>query len=137
MAIACLNLVQRRAFLDLFGLEDATIDAPDIVPLDTGVLAAKEGVTTEIARAFAQWTTDAWIARLEAAGVPCGRVQERESVHADPQVEAEELVGEVEQPGLGRVRLLAPFVRVGGERPAPTAAPALGADTEAVLGELA
>ena len=32
VAVACLNLAQRQAFLELFGLEDATIDAPDVVP---------------------------------------------------------------------------------------------------------
>jgi len=137
VAVACLNLAQRRAFLDLFGVEDATIDAPDVVPLDLGVRTAKSAVTSEIARVFVERTTDAWVARLEAAGIPCGPVQRRESVHADPQVAAERLVGEIEQPGLGHVRLLAPFVRVGGEAPAPLPAPALGADTEAVLAELA
>jgi len=137
VAVACLNLAQRRAFLDLFGVEDATIDAPDVVPLDLGVRTAKSAVTSEIARVFVERTTDAWVARLEAAGIPCGPVQRRESVHADPQVAAERLVGEIEQPGLGHVRLLAPFVRVGGEATAPLSAPALGADTEAVLAELA
>jgi crotonobetainyl-CoA:carnitine CoA-transferase CaiB-like acyl-CoA transferase len=56
---------------------------------------------------------------------------------ADPQVVASGLVGEVEQPGLGSVRLLAPFIRVGGETVAATAAPELGADTESVLEDLA
>jgi len=42
----------------------------------------------------------------------------------------------VDQPGLGVVRLLAPFVRVGDDARGPTAAPELGADTESVLGEL-
>ena len=69
--------------------------------------------------------------------MPCALVQQREGVHADPQVVAERLVGRVDQPGLGEIDLLAPFVRIGGQAPAPTAAPALGADTDAVLAELA
>jgi len=77
----------------------------------------------------------ALLERIESAGVRCGVVQTRESV-ADPQVVATGLVGEVDQPGLGVVRLLAPFVRVGDDARGPTAAPELGADTESVLGEL-
>ena len=34
VAVACLNLVQRRALLDLFELTDSTIEAPDVVPDD-------------------------------------------------------------------------------------------------------
>jgi crotonobetainyl-CoA:carnitine CoA-transferase CaiB-like acyl-CoA transferase len=136
IAVACLNLVQRLALLDVFGLEDDTVDAPDLVPDDPAVLAAKEGLTAEIERAIERRSTSEWLELLESAGVPCGVVQSRETVYADPQVVASGLVGEVEQPGLGSVRLLAPFIRVGGEAVAVAAAPALGADTESVLGEL-
>ena len=136
VAVACLNLVQRRAFLELFGLEDATIDAPDLVPEDPAVLAAKEDVTSAIADAFAERSAEEWIARLESVGVPCGRVQQRETVHADPQVVAEGLIAGVEQDGLGAIRLLAPFLRVGGATAALAPAPALGGDTEGVLAEL-
>jgi crotonobetainyl-CoA:carnitine CoA-transferase CaiB-like acyl-CoA transferase len=137
VAVACLNLVQRRAFLSLFALDDPTIEAPDLVPDDSAVLAAKEDVTRRIARAFSERSAAEWIERLEGAGVPCGPVQRREAVGRDAQVVAEELVGEIDQPGLGAVRLLAPFVRVGGGAPTPAAAPSLGEHTELVLEELA
>jgi crotonobetainyl-CoA:carnitine CoA-transferase CaiB-like acyl-CoA transferase len=137
LAVACLNLAQREAFLGLFGLEDATVEAPDLVPDDPSVLGAKQRVTSEIERAVAGEPVETWIGRLEAAGVPCGVVQMRESLGSDPQVLAERLVGQVEQPGVGAMHLLAPFVRVGGDAPTPRPAPELGADTEAVLEELA
>lgn len=137
VAVACLNLAQRRAFLALFDLDDPTIEAPDVAPEDESILAAKRDLTAAIARSFADQPTSTWVERLESAGVPCARVQQREGVHADPQVVAERLVGRVTQPGLGEIDLLSPFVRAGGERPAPRAAPALGADTGAVLAELA
>jgi crotonobetainyl-CoA:carnitine CoA-transferase CaiB-like acyl-CoA transferase len=136
VAVACLNLAQRRAFLELFGLEDATVDAPDLVPEDPATRAAKEDVTSAIARAFAERPAEEWIARLESAWVPCGRVHQRETVHADPQVVAEGLIAGVEQDGLGAIRLLAPFLRVGGTTAEAAPAPTLGADTEAVLAEL-
>ena len=136
LAVACLNLVQRRAFLAVFGLEDETVEAPDLVPGDPALLAAKEAITAEIERAIAGRTTSEWLERLASAEVPCGVVQPRETVYADPQVVANGLVGDVVQSGLGSVRLLAPFIRVGAEARAPAAAPELGADTEAVLGAL-
>jgi crotonobetainyl-CoA:carnitine CoA-transferase CaiB-like acyl-CoA transferase len=136
VAVACLNLAQRRAFLELFALEDVTIDPPDLVPEDPAVRRAKEDVTSRIADAFANATVEEWTARLESAGVPCGLVQQRESVYADPQVAAEHLIADVEQDGLGWVKLLAPFVRVGGRTAETAPAPALGADTDAVLAEL-
>ena len=136
LAVACLNLAQRRAFLALFGLYDATVEAPDLVPDESVVLAGKEQVTAEIEHAIASGSTSDWLERLEAAGVPCGIVQARETVYADPQVAAAGLIGEVTQPGLGNVRLLAPLVRVGGEARGPSAAPELGADTASVLREL-
>lgn len=137
LAVACLNLDQRCAFLGLLGLDDATIEAPDLVPDDPVVLAEKRALTAEVERVIAAESTETWLERLGVAGVPCGLVQQREAVHADPQVAAAGLVGTVTQPGLGDVRLLAPFVRVGSEHPAPRPAPELGADTESILGELA
>lgn len=138
LAVACLNVAQRRAFLDLFGGEDETIEAPDLVPEDRAVLERKRARTAVIAAAIARRPVASWIAELEAIGVPCGPVLERETVLADEQVAAQGLVGRIDQPGLGELRLLAPFVRVAGSAPAPAAAaPLLGADTDAVLGELA
>ena len=138
LAIACLNIVQRRSLLAIFGLDDPTVEAPDLVPDDPPALATKQRLTAEIERAIAAHTLAEWLERLELAGVPCAVVQIRETVYADPQVAAAGLVGEMTQPGLGGVRLLAPFVRVGDEvhGHGPTAAPELGADTESVLGEL-
>ena len=136
VAVACLNLAQRRAFLELFDLDDATIDAPDIVASEPAVLAAKEELTARIGASFAERSTDEWVGALESAGVPCGRVQQRETVYADPQVVAEQLVGRIDQQGLGSIQLLAPFIRVGGEVHGASPAPSLGAHTDAVLGEL-
>jgi crotonobetainyl-CoA:carnitine CoA-transferase CaiB-like acyl-CoA transferase len=133
---ACLNLAQRHAFLALVGLDDPTVTAPDVVPGDPAVLAAKVALTERFAKAFAEQPVHACIDRLEAAGVPCGPVLQREGVHSDPQVVAESLVGEIDQDGLGPVRLLAPFFRVGGAAGVPAPSPALGEHTAVVLEEL-
>ncbi len=136
VAVACLNLAQRQALLAYFGLDDPTIAAPDLVPGDPSLLAAKEELTARIAASFAERSTDEWIGVLEPAGVPCGRVQRRETVHADPQVVAEGLVGRIDQDGLGSLQLLAPFIRVGGDVRDGSSAPTLGAHTDDVLEEL-
>jgi crotonobetainyl-CoA:carnitine CoA-transferase CaiB-like acyl-CoA transferase len=136
IAVACLNVTQRRAFLALFALSDRTVDAPDLVPEDSTVLEAKMEVTSEIERRIAERPAAEWLERLAAVGVPCGPVLAREGVDSDPQVGAAGLVADVVQPGVGPVRLLAPFVRVGGRSALAAAAPALGADTDEVLGEL-
>jgi crotonobetainyl-CoA:carnitine CoA-transferase CaiB-like acyl-CoA transferase len=136
VAVACLNLAQRRAFLELFGFTDPTIEAPDLVPDDTRLLAAKQELAASIASASRDESAAQWLERLESAGVPCGPVYQHEVVHADPQVVAERLVTEVDQPGPGRLRLLAPFVRAGSQVREAAAAPELGAHTESVLAEL-
>jgi crotonobetainyl-CoA:carnitine CoA-transferase CaiB-like acyl-CoA transferase len=137
LVVACLNRAQRVAFLDLFGQDDATVEAPDLVPGDAAVLEAKQRLTAEIERWIAARTVGEWMDMLGGAGVPCGPVLLRETVHADEQVAAAGLVGAVEQPGLGPLAMLGPAVRVGGRPPVPPApAPALGADTAGVLAEV-
>jgi crotonobetainyl-CoA:carnitine CoA-transferase CaiB-like acyl-CoA transferase len=136
VAVACLNLQQRQAFLALFGHVDPAIEAPDLVPQDADVLAAKRALTASIAGTFLEGTVAHWVDRLGAAGVPCGPVQRREGLLADPQIAAEHLFGRTTQPGVGAMTLLAPFVRVGntaGIAPAPE----LGAHTREILEELA
>jgi crotonobetainyl-CoA:carnitine CoA-transferase CaiB-like acyl-CoA transferase len=80
---------------------------------------------------------DAWIERLNAAGVPCGRVMNLAEVFSDPQVLAQEMVLEAEHPGHGRVRMTGFPVKLGAtpaqlRRPAPR----LGEHNEALLREL-
>jgi crotonobetainyl-CoA:carnitine CoA-transferase CaiB-like acyl-CoA transferase len=132
LAVACLNVVQRRALLDLLGLDDETVDAPDLVPDDPAVLAAKQWVTTTIESRIADDTVAAWVERLGAAGVPCGPVLAREGVADDEQVRAAGLVGSTHQPGLGDVTMLAGVFGEGRIAPAP----GVGEHTDEVLGSL-
>ncbi len=81
--------------------------------------------------------SDYWIAKLNAAGVPCDRVKTLPEVFADPQVSEQEMVLAIEHPGHGEVRMLGFPIKF---REAPCRlyrpAPDLGADSEAVLDEL-
>jgi crotonobetainyl-CoA:carnitine CoA-transferase CaiB-like acyl-CoA transferase len=82
-------------------------------------------------------TVAQWIERLNAAGVPCGRVMNLAEVFSDPQVMAQDMVLEVEHPGHGPVRMTGFPVKLNAtpaqlRRPAP----ALGEHTDEVLREL-
>jgi crotonobetainyl-CoA:carnitine CoA-transferase CaiB-like acyl-CoA transferase len=81
-------------------------------------------------------TSDYWIEKLNAAGVPCDRVMSLPDVFADPQVIDQEMVVSANHPGHGEVRMLGFPIKFNEapcrlRRPAPD----LGGDTDAVLRE--
>jgi CoA:oxalate CoA-transferase len=78
-----------------------------------------------------------WIETINAAGVPCGPVNDLAGVFADPQVQSQNMSIEVEHPGRGMVRTLGFPIRLANEpcrvrRPAPE----LGQHTDEVLAEI-
>ena len=80
---------------------------------------------------------ESWIARLNAAGVPCGKVQSVAEALSDPQVLAQEMVISVEHPGRGPVRMTGfpvKFSRTPCQPRLPS--PDLGAHSDAVLAEI-
>jgi crotonobetainyl-CoA:carnitine CoA-transferase CaiB-like acyl-CoA transferase len=82
-------------------------------------------------------TTEYWIDKLNAAGVPAGRVMGLAEVFSDPQIIDQEMVLSQDHPAHGTVRMLGFPIKFA-EAPCtlrrPT--PEIGADTDAVLGEL-
>ncbi len=82
-------------------------------------------------------STDAIMAALEAADVPCMRVLTRREVLDDPQVRANGIVVEIDQPGLGKIRQARPAALFGATPAlAPRPAPALGQHSGEVLAEI-
>jgi crotonobetainyl-CoA:carnitine CoA-transferase CaiB-like acyl-CoA transferase len=82
-------------------------------------------------------TTAEWIDRLNAAGVPCGRVMGLSETFADPQVIDQEMVLTQQHPEHGAVKMLGFPVKFAQapcrlRRPAPD----VGGDSNAVLQEL-
>jgi crotonobetainyl-CoA:carnitine CoA-transferase CaiB-like acyl-CoA transferase len=78
-----------------------------------------------------------WLVALDQAQVPCAPVLTRRELLEDPQVVANGLIVEFDQPGLGRVRQARPAARFSATPSrGPGPAPGLGADTAAVLREL-
>ena len=78
-----------------------------------------------------------WLERLDMEGVPCAPVLSRGEVIGHEQIIANELLAEYAHPDAGRIRQPRPAARFD-RTPAAVrgGAPALGADTEALLTEL-
>ncbi|HEY7967051.1 MAG TPA: CoA transferase [Solirubrobacteraceae bacterium] len=98
--------------------------------------ANRATLLAELDAVFATQSTDAWVQRLVAAGVPAGRVNDVAEALEDQQTVARKGVISYEHPTLGSVRQAASPLRLSGELPEPSRAPLLGEDTEAVLWEL-
>jgi crotonobetainyl-CoA:carnitine CoA-transferase CaiB-like acyl-CoA transferase len=90
-----------------------------------------------LARRLAAETREHWIARLTAAGVPCGSVRNLSEVFADPQIAARRMVADVEHATIGSMRVVGTPLKLsqtsGSVRTAP---PTLGQHTAHVLGGL-
>lgn len=100
-------------------------------------VAHREDLARAIAPAMSRRTTDDWIAALEAANVPCGPINDIGQVFDTPQAKARDLVIEQSRPDLAAsIRGVASPMRLSATPPAyDRPPPALGADTDAVLGE--
>ena len=97
----------------------------------------RRAINTAIEERLQSGTSDYWIEKLNAAGVPCDRVMSLSDVFADPQVIDQKMVVSATHPGHGEIRMLGFPIKFTEapcrlRRPAPD----LGADTEAVLREL-
>lgn len=91
----------------------------------------------EVERALAGRKTDEILTLLDRADVPSAPILTRRQMIDDAQVQANDLVVEIEQPGSGRLRQARPAARFEGTPArAPRAAPALGEHTAEVLREL-
>lgn len=82
-------------------------------------------------------TTEEWLARLEAEGVPCAPVLTRDEVIRHPQVLASNILMETAHPVVGRLRQTRPAARFAKTPPEyRRGAPLLGEHTAELLGEL-
>jgi crotonobetainyl-CoA:carnitine CoA-transferase CaiB-like acyl-CoA transferase len=95
-------------------------------------------VTETLAPVLGARGTAEWIERLERLKIGCGPINRLSQVFADPQVVARNAVVEMPHPAAGTVKVIANPVRLS-ETPADYrhAPPALGADTDAVLRDVA
>ena len=118
---------------DALGRSDLVSD-PRFVTFETR-LQHKALLIAELDAAFARETTVHWLATLEAAGVPCAPVNTVQEALSDPQVLARDAVFTLDHPVWGPVTHAASPLHVGTVPHVRGPAPALGADTRAVLVE--
>jgi crotonobetainyl-CoA:carnitine CoA-transferase CaiB-like acyl-CoA transferase len=100
-------------------------------------VANRAALMTLVETAFVERTTEEWLARLHAAGVPAAPILAVDRVLTDPQVTHRRMVVDVEHPRHGPLPTLGTPIKVDGAMELPvTAAPGLGEHTDAVLGGL-
>jgi crotonobetainyl-CoA:carnitine CoA-transferase CaiB-like acyl-CoA transferase len=109
----------------------------DLVPLQYVEGAAREKAEAEMRALFRTRPRDEWVRLLHTEDVCAGPVLAMDEVVRDPQLRARGLFQEVAHPTLGPIPQIAFPVKLSAT-PArmETPPPALGADTEAILGEL-
>jgi len=84
--------------------------------------------------AYLQYTSDEVIQRLEEADIPCARCLSRDEVLAHDQLAANDTIGTIEHPLMGKMRVVKFPARFAGERLAPSRpSPAHGENTKEVL----
>ena len=94
----------------------------------------REAVMALLAPAVAKLAREELIARLDAAGVPVGPVNDVAEVIADPQVRARRMLGSFDYPGVGEFRALAlPYKFLGWDDPQIGRPPTLGEHTDEIL----
>jgi crotonobetainyl-CoA:carnitine CoA-transferase CaiB-like acyl-CoA transferase len=132
MAVAVGNDAQFAKFARAVGHAEWGADARFAKNKDR--VAHRELVDGMIAEALGSDTADAWIAKLKAAGVPCGRINSVKQAFDDPQTEARRMVETVEHPALGALKLIGiPFKFSGTPTSVRHAPPTLGQHTDEIL----
>ncbi len=132
--IACGTTRQWEALCRALEAEDLLTDPRFHHPL--GRVAERPALIAAIEERLADRTAAEWIERLMAADVPCGPINDMAEVFADPQVRARAMYVELPHPELGTLRTTGVPVKLSASPGAvERLPPALGADTDAVLGE--
>jgi crotonobetainyl-CoA:carnitine CoA-transferase CaiB-like acyl-CoA transferase len=89
-----------------------------------------------VAEEFLEKTTEEWFSIFQEYEIWCGPVNNYEEVEKDPQVKWNKVIGEVEHPEIGTVKLLRHPLRYNGEVPEITQyPPRLGEHTRQILQE--
>lgn len=85
---------------------------------------------------FVTESVDHWLAALEAASVPVGKVNSVAQAFEDPQIAARNMIVEAEHPRYGVIKTIASPVKVGAETQEPARAPTRGEHTDKVLSDV-
>ncbi|MGI4950830.1 MAG: CaiB/BaiF CoA transferase family protein [Janthinobacterium lividum] len=135
MIIACGNDEQFARLARLTGHPDWAED--DRFRTNRGRVNHRDSLIPLLQAATRTRTTADWVAAMEGAGVPCGPINTLKDVFADPQVQARGTRITMPHGDGAEVALVANPVKLSATPPTyRRPPPLLGADTDAVLGEL-
>ena len=134
ITVGAANQANWMRLLDVIGAPELAEDAR--FADNAGRMANLAALAALLEARFVTATTETWLARLEAAGVPAGPVLSVGQMHADPQALAREMVTTVAHSQLGPVETIGLPIKLS-ETPGKvaTGAPAYGEHTRAVLAE--
>jgi formyl-CoA transferase len=122
-------------FCEVIGRPELPSDPRFAAPGDR--VKHRAALEAEIERVTAKQPRAHWLAIFEAAGIPAGPIYSVPEALADPHARARGMVQELEHPVAGRVKALGNPVKMSASPPTMRrAAPLLGADSAALLGEL-
>ncbi len=120
----------------------AALEAPDLaadptLATNAGRIEKRASLTPRLAALLATRPVDEWIARLQAAGIPAGRVHSVPQALDDPQIRARDMVVELPHPTIGPIRVPGIPIKLsdtpGAVRLPP---PRLGEHTDSILRDL-
>ncbi len=134
LAVAVGNDAQFARFAEVIGHSEWARDDRFLQNRDR--VAHRDLLDGLIADALRTDVADVWIGRLQAVGVPCGRINSVAQALDDPHTAARDMVESVAHPTIGELRLPGIPFKLGGtpatvRRPPPT----LGQHTEEILRE--
>jgi crotonobetainyl-CoA:carnitine CoA-transferase CaiB-like acyl-CoA transferase len=120
---------QWAAFAPLVGLDPLDVR----FATNSDRVVNRDALIAEIEKAFGTEPAERWISRLEAAGIPAGKVRTIDEVYEWEQTRSQGLLLEVDHATLGRIAVPGPPVRFdGGARVEHQAPPTLGQHDQSV-----
>ena len=137
VAVGCLSPALRKKFCDALDIHDPRYDHPLVDPVSEQFRDIGLHLTGLVEERFMSRTVAEWLSHFDRSGVPAGPVLFAEELRDDEQVSANGLIVKVPHPALGEIEMVGPVVRMS-ETPLEvrSAAPELGADTDAILAAL-
>ena len=104
---------------------------------NAGRVEHREALITSLKPVFLTRTAINWLSTLEAAGIPCGPINTLEKAFAEPQIEARQMLIEMEHPTIGKLPLVGSPLKFS-ETPVEYRfpPPKLGEHTEQILKEM-
>lgn len=135
IAVAPSNDAFYARLIDALGLDDL-LERPEYLT-NAARFERRGGINAEINARTRLQSVAHWIEKLNAAGVPCGRVLDLSEVFEDPQTRHQQMRITIEHPAHGPLDVLGFPIKFTDDpcrihRPPPV----LGADTDALLREL-